>query len=779
MNKWTKRFLITGGVTLGASIIVLVSVLGAYSQKKAKVSQPDNLHLDKERSNPILPTIDELDDITFKPNKIHIPQNPKKAFENRELLYVDLESSTPEKITWVKDAKKTYDNITNSFSSLSDQSNNNFQTIQAKLLTIANITQNRNVYAKLVSDISWWNKHYNKLITKGTNNIIWDKKYLQDRLINTDLNSKNKLKDDLARYILSLHQYLSIFLKILQTGDISNVPKINIDDKTIDLKKSVAGVLTYQTAAKEFLSYLQSIVITSHNIEDVIWEVDDRMLKLETLLADLLVPLSTNAYYLSIIENRELAALFNLAYDNAFLSMSNFLETKNSIWEQNLIQNLQYDIELYNNNLTNEKFNLEAYLHFLNIKYNKISKVFISLAQNKEIGKEVAAVIDEFKQNQAKINQIEQKYIKNKVIDQIINLRYLASALGQKGLKTIEQTKNNYYDFAGNKLKAAYQYAKENNDKYYQNITESAPIERTLMLLKARLKTIESYLEGLEELQTNVSHLASEIPSISLNIKAKIEQYKGYSDRLKTMIQENETILKNIPNSDITNKVENNNDEAEALMFDVEFGAGFPAEGAYSTLSNNINNLLDNIAMVNMHLTHELTKDWKLNCSVSDVEIDYIFKAYESGLKVSQHEYVEFLKRTFNILNSNKNKLNDQIEVHKAVSKEFLAKSYEVQRQKTYAQLASLESELKQAINKMPAEINKKKIDPQTAHYLIEGYKIILGSAIAFQSNKDIYNYWELDANKILASELELYMKRIDSNKKLASDLMYALIKKI
>ncbi|MFV8483432.1 hypothetical protein [Mycoplasma sp. Z473B] len=180
-----------------------------------------------------------------------------------------------------------------------------------------------------------------------------------------------------------------------------------------------------------------------------------------------------------------------------------------------------------------------------------------------------------------------------------------------------------------------------------------------------------------------------------------------------------------------------------------------------------------------MHLTHELTKDWKLNCSVSDVEIDYIFKAYESGLKVSQHEYVEFLKRTFNILNSNKNKLNDQIVVHKAVSKEFLAKSYEVQRQKTYAQLASLESELKQAINKMPAEINKKKIDPQTAHYLIEGYKIILGSAIAFQSNKDIYNYWELDANKILASELELYMKRIDSNKKLASDLMYALIKKI
>ncbi|MFV8418066.1 hypothetical protein ACNQ21_00965 [Mycoplasma sp. VS299A] len=779
MNKWSKRFLITGGVTFGASIIVLASVLGVYGQKKAKVIPPDNLHLDKERNEPITPSVDELDDITFKPNKIHIPQNPKKAFENRELLYVDLESSTPEKITWVRDAKKTYENISNSFSVLSETSDKNFKAMESRLLAIQNISQNRNVYSKLVSDIYWWNNNYNSLITQGTNNIIWDKKYLQDRLINTDLNSKNRLKDDLARYIISLHQYLSIFLKMLQTGDLSNVPKINIDNKTIDLNKSLSGVLTYQTAAKEFLSYLQSIVITSNNIEDVIWEVDDRMLKLENLLADLLATLSVNAHYLSIIENRELAGWFNLAYDNAFLSMSNTLETKNSIWEQNLIQNLQYDISLYNRNLTNEKFNLEAYLHFLNIKYKKLGESYISLMRKKNLGKEVNAVIEEFKQNQDKIDQIDQKYIKNKVIDQIINLRYLASALGQKGLDTIEQSKNKYYNFAGNKLKEAYQFAKENNDKYYENITESSPIQYTLMLLKARLKTIDSYLEGLKELQTNASHLSSEVPSISINVKAKIEQYKGYSDRLKTMIEENETILKNVPNDDLCNKIENNNEEIETLMVDSEYGIDFPAEGSYAMLSNNINNLLDNIAMVNMHITHELTKDWKLSCSVSDIDIDYIFKAYESGLKASQHEYVEFLKRTFNSINSNKDELNNQIEAHSAASKEFLAKSYEVQRQKTYAQLAALENELRQALDKMPKEINKKKVDPQTADYLVKGYKIILDSAIAFRTEKYIYNYGELDANKKLASELNLYMKRVDLNKKLASDLMYSLIKNV
>ncbi|MFV8478034.1 hypothetical protein [Mycoplasma sp. VS410B] len=779
MNKWSKRFLITGGVTFGASIIVLASVLGVYGQKKAKVIPPDNLHLDKERNEPITPSVDELDDITFKPNKIHIPQNPKKAFENRELLYVDLESSTPEKITWVRDAKKTYENISTSFSVLSETSDKNFKAMESRLLAIQNISQNRNVYSKLVSDIYWWNNNYNSLITQGTNNIIWDKKYLQDRLINTDLNSKNRLKDDLARYIISLHQYLSIFLKMLQTGDLSNVPKINIDNKTIDLNKSLSGVLTYQTAAKEFLSYLQSIVITSNNIEDVIWEVDDRMLKLENLLADLLATLSVNAHYLSIIENRELAGWFNLAYDNAFLSMSNTLETKNSIWEQNLIQNLQYDISLYNRNLTNEKFNLEAYLHFLNIKYKKLGESYISLMRKKNLGKEVNAVIEEFKQNQDKIDQIEQKYIKNKVIDQIINLRYLASALGQKGLDTIEQSKNKYYNFAGNKLKEAYQFAKENNDKYYENITESSPIQYTLMLLKARLKTIDSYLEGLKELQTNASRLSSEVPSISINVKAKIEQYKGYSDRLKTMIEENETILKNVPNDDLCNKIENNDEEIETLMVDSEYGIDFPAEGSYAMLSNNINNLLDNIAMVNMHITHELTKDWKLSCSVSDIDIDYIFKAYESGLKASQHEYVEFLKRTFNSINSNKDELNNQIEAHSAASKKFLAKSYEVQLQKTYAQLAPLENELRQALDKMPKEINKKKVDPQTADYLVKGYKIILDSAIAFRTEKYIYNYGELDANKILASELNLYMKRVNLNKKLASDLMYSLIKNV
>ncbi|MFV8419050.1 hypothetical protein [Mycoplasma sp. Sp33II] len=777
MNKWSKRFLITGGITLATSIAILASVLGVQHQKKVNNNQPDNLIVENDKKLPVAPISEELDDVTFKANKIHIPKSPTKAFENRELLYVDLEASTPEKITWVKDAKKTYKNIeitqTNNFK----ESKNNYDGMKAKLEEITKINQNRIVYDKLLDDINWWERSYNELITKGTNNIIWDKKYLQSRLINSDLNSKNQLKEELARYIISLHQYLTIFDKTFNAGNITNIPSINIDGKTINLKKSIAGVLTYKTAAKEFLDYLKSIVITSHNIEDVIWEIDDKMLHLNTMLADVKSIILMHAIYLETIESKELTQFFNPAYENHFLSILHNFGLQGFIFEQKLIQTLQYDIDLYNKNLTNEKFNSEAYLHLLNVKYKKFTDNILALAPDQKVGQEALSVFNEFKENQAKIDKIDQKYIKNKVIDQIINLRYFASTMSSKIESLVQDAKERYYKFAGNDFAQFYKYINENNDKYYEYIKESVPIESTLKLLKNRRQTIDKYLENLIELRANTAHLASEVPNISLNLNAKIDQYKGYSSRLKSMIDENETILKNVPNSDIDSQISFDQTNMDVLMFDDDEGANFPAHSRDKNIDE-ITKLLRKIVSLDNNAIRELVTDWKSTCSVSDTDVDYIFQAYESGLKNSQREFIEFLKNAFNNITQNIETINAEIKTQKEASEKLKSTGYDAERLKLSKELEPLAKELKNAIQNMPKTINSKNIDPATAQKLVEGYKILL-EFTAFKPNQYIESYWELNSGSILIDELKNYLNGLENTKNLISDLMYSLIKKI
>ncbi|MHA3795964.1 hypothetical protein [Mycoplasma sp. VS31B] len=803
MNKWTKRFLLTGSIAFGASAIVLACVLGTKMPKKNSKVTPNGPIYSRDPSliaNPELnsgPISEDFDDKIFKPNKIHLPKLNQKPFENRELLYLNLDTSKPEKIYWINGSESNKNKLLDDFYNSIKKLNEEYVKYYGQSSLFREVGQDVLKFMRISQAGNYFDNTIDNFIKNSTFNFIWNKEYLADRFISSDLNTKNKLKDTLASDIYLLKIFIENIYKSIDFNLDFRNREFRFFNHKFDLSKLLTDFSAYKIGIKEFINYLKSIVVTQNNIEDIVNELDSRILKLKTLgitvrdHADNLCRYGETYHYwsgLRFVCNT--FTLFRESKTNAGVTLANIFKFK-------LLDSIKQDIKVYNNNLNNESFNPDNYLHLLNIKYEKISDSILKVGYKVEKSddsyvKTASYLFKRFGENCKKIKGLNTKYIKNKVIDHIINLRYFVEEVYDYALKFKNEEADRFWTGFIDDIISGREWIEKHSEQifeYNQGLNEIKPSQD---ILSSRLAIVNKHINDLTELSQNYIYDKNFKNIEYNNLISRLEQFKGYKQRIELELDKANKMISKLPYEKIDSADQNGTYRGYDLIymaFDQDespypsaFAADFlhPHFGKLKKL-----NVLEDLIKISNYSVQDFVADWKGSISINSKDADNIISTYNLAAVQSKKElseYIQFISSKALEQVEKLNKIHDNLcnNIQDTFKNSYNRKIHEFDYK-----FKNDVDKLKNEIKRIDAELlNKSKLSDfriQTLENLKKTYDKIIGILGGKEPNyAEIDSYW-FNENEyaIWTNEMKVYISHIKEIESFTSNLFYDLNKAI
>ncbi|WPB54714.1 hypothetical protein SAM46_00965 [Mycoplasmopsis verecunda] len=650
--------MITAGVILGISL---------KKKHKTNIVEPrtDDILKSPNLRRHIKPDNETISSYTkdnkFAINKINYQGVNQNPFDNRNLIYHELEDDRTLNILWVTKEDEENTQLKNQIMSVYDSLINRTKKLSNEWYKQNEIIETRSFVRKNYRIIKNGIEELFNNIKKFTNDMIYNKTFLYARYVNNDdTKTSAELKDQVTAFVFMLHKFVQDFYETLKLGNIHNY-SVNkyLEYNEYNLSTLGTKFSSYKNRVKELLTFLEKLIITVNNYEQVLKDIDNKLLELDTYTSDI------NAYISTFLELPSYNVI-EVEWDNQVQNLDRLLEQstyqRNTLWyslKSKLISTLTSDIEIINEYKHNAIYQ-DATLRLLRLKYNRFNNQVNDLLElikrdknyKNESYTKILNVLENYVENSKKISEINTEYKRNIVINYIVNVRYLIEKIGNivsNDTNAIEKFNSEMKELILGKFLPIF---KQNMDKHMEWQSQLSNAKSSIDVLKRKYNNTSTYFSELQSLHSVYQKSTNYIPNKSEEIMSQIDQYKVYNQRLKSQIERLQSI--------VTNAEKHINEFGfEEKDRDANYYIDSWEEYQIDDFNGDITQILDMIFKLPIDNITNLNWELKNEMNISDTEINEVISKYNELIKTKLRATGELINYTFNLTSSMKNEFNE------------------------------------------------------------------------------------------------------------------------